>query len=267
MATHVLIPSYMEGPLLASCVQSARAAGRVTVYEGPIGDAPKSDSIQTTYAKGCSTYVTGRWESDAAKRTAMLKATQQMHGRSREPLWILWLDSDELLLWGEYLRDWQNRAEVETGAGGFLIRLVELDGSVVLTYCKIVRGDMIESYEHSINVVQLKNGMTISMPNVPICRAGGVPVWTDETRAIEVDDLARLRPPVHGEPHILHRTLLRNPQRPGERQSDAESRWYEQNDPRVTLLETPSGQLTTEADAADVAGNRKPSHDPYDIPH
>jgi hypothetical protein len=164
----------------------------------------------------------------------MLRHAQRRHTSLHDdaPLWIVWLDSDELLLWGEYLIDWLHRTEHETGAGGFIIRLVELDGSVVMCHGRVVRGDLIRSYEHSIATILLKNGMLVSLPNVPVCAAGGVPYWTDESRAIEVDDLARLRPPLAGEPHLLHRSLLRDPSRDVERQSVAESRWFDEHDPQ-----------------------------------
>lgn len=231
----VLISSYKEGPLLETCVLSAATAGRVVVFEGPVGDAESSTDDDARFAAGAASVHVGRWKDDADKRTAMLHAVQKWHERDSEhphdPLWILWLDGDELLLWGEYLSDWTRRAEAETGAGGFTVRLVELDGSVALCHSRVVRGDLIERYDSSILNIDLKNGMTVSLPNIPICAAGGVPIWTDDSRKIQVEDLARLRPPLHGEPHILHRPLLRDPSRQAERQHIAEARWYDDNDP------------------------------------
>lgn len=230
----VLIPSYREGPLLETCVLSATAAGRVVVFEGPVDGGEPSTEDDLKFAAGASEAMLGEWDTDADKRSSMLRYAQQLHhqaGHDGDPLWILWLDGDELLLWGEYLDDWTRRAEAETGAGGFTIRVVELDGSVAMAHSKIVRGDLIESYAHSICDINLRNGMTVSLPHVPICQAGGVPVWTNEDRKIQVDDLARLRPPLHGEPHILHRSMLRDPSRQVERQHEAEARWYKDHDP------------------------------------
>ncbi len=250
----VLIPSYREGPLLHTCIQSALATGgRVVVFDGPIGHAPSGEAEDVLrYADDADYVQVGRWDTDADKRTALLREAQRHHydTHSDQPLWIVWLDSDELLLWGEYLIDWLHRAEAETSVGGFLIRKVELDGSVASCHNIVVRGDMISKYVHSIMTVELTNGMLISLPNVPICAAGGVPVWLNEDRAIQVDDLARLRPPLHGEPHILHRNMLRDPSRGVERQSDAEARWYRENDPARTTVA--AGAVGNRNDFADL---------------
>jgi hypothetical protein len=229
----VLIPSYKEGPLLASAIRSARVPGvdQIIVFDGPIDeDAVVTRAPIPPEVVGADYYEVGVWKSDAHKRSDMLRRAKKFHasepGKLTAPLWILWLDADEILLYGEYLTDLIHRADAETGAGGFALRLVELDGSVVKTYGRIVRGDLISSYVMSIANVKLISGLVVSLPNVPICKAGGVPVWTDEERAIQVEDLATLRPPLMGEPHILHRAGLRDPSRGVQRQSDAEAEWF-----------------------------------------
>jgi hypothetical protein len=40
--------------------------------------------------------------------------------------------------------------------------------------------------------------------------------------------LARHRPPLAGEPHLLHRSVLRDPERTERRLSDVEGDWFEQ---------------------------------------
>ncbi len=253
----VLIPTYREGPLINSCIRSVTdlpGVDHVAIFEGPVGGAEPSSERhlpieQLPHSFGSTKRFLharlGEWEDDADKRSSMVAYAKARHfehynriagvGVSEDdlpPLWVFWLDGDEVLLWGEYLIDWVNRAEKETGAGGFSLRLVELDGSVAKTHNRIVRGDLIEHYVHSSVSIQLRSGVIVSLPNVQICGAGGVPVWNAEKegRPIVADDLMDLRPPVAGEPHILHRSILRDPARAlvARRQSDAEMDFFRQ---------------------------------------
>jgi hypothetical protein len=223
------ISAYREGRLLEGARASAAAGcDRVIVCDGPVE----------------------RWGGDAGKRTHMLELARsegarvraQKKGRKDEPLWVLWLDADELLLWGEYLRDWIGRVEEETGAGGFPLRIVELDGSVALAYGKVIRADYVRRYLHSSYQVELTNGVVVALPNVKICGAGGVPYGPFPHRpdpsgvlvpappgSPEVEEyLGRHRPPLAGEPHLLHRSLLRSPERSVRRLSEVEAEWFEE---------------------------------------
>lgn len=238
-----LISSYREGALLDSCVESARRTGidTVCVFEGPVGPGAELEhtgpGFEQLRRNGIWTHA-GAWESDAAKRTAMLDWAKGYHERTAtragfanpdqwEPLWVLWLDGDELLLWGEYLHDHVRRAEQEgDNVGGFPLRLVELDGSVAKCHGKVVRGDLIARYLESSYQVELTTGMVVALPNEPICGPGGTPAhWGD--REIVLEDLAELRPPVAGEPHLLHRSMLRDPNRGVERLHAAERGFYD----------------------------------------
>jgi hypothetical protein len=228
-----LISSYKEGTLLDSCVRSVRRhVDDVIVFEGPTdgiahGSTPLRLSTLTSVRYG-------NWKSDAEKRTAMLlfalKATRLV-----KPLWVLWLDGDEVLLHGEYLRDWINRADKVSGAGGFPLRLVELDGSVALCHGKLVRGDLVKRYVESSYQLELLNGVTIAVPNEPICAAGGIPLNRPEgLKGADIFDdpdllawLGRNRPPLIGEPHLLHRSLLRDPDRDVPRLHEAEKAFYQ----------------------------------------
>lgn len=210
------VSSYAEGSLIDSCLDSADMLEHTFRAEGAVGEGE-------------------RWKDDAAKRTHLLQLAKHAYPKSQrkgERLWVLWLDGDELLLWGEYLKDMTARAEAETGAAGFPLRLVELDGSVAMCQGKIVDADVIRKYLHSSYQVELHTGMVVALPNVKICSAGGMPVrpadgWPegDELEAY----LARHRPPLHGEPHLLHRSVLRDPGRNVRRLSDVESDWFQES--------------------------------------
>lgn len=231
----VLLPTYKEGSLAASAIRSVLVPGvhHIVQFEGPVGDdaalsSPHDLMPSALMPPGVEFHSRiGRWKDDAAKRTAMLQYAQDYESEILDgrPLWILWLDGDEILLYGEYLADYVLRAEKTTGAGGFALRLVELDGSVSFTHNRIIRGENVKRYVHSIMTIELLSGLTVSLPNVQICAQGGVPMKIDGSK-VELEDLATLRPPLMGEPHILHRSVLRDPNRVAVRQSDAEKQWF-----------------------------------------
>lgn len=185
----------------------------VFVFEGPVDREKKlpTQSLSMNqfgiYDIEGPKYFSGGWTSDAEKRTDILREAQAWNCDG----WALWLDSDEILLYGEYLHEWCERADLETGTGGTAIRIVEYDGSVAQCYGKLIKLDSIHKYIMSSYEVELSNGITVALPNVPICSAGGIPIGEIKDR----DDplLALNRPPVIGEPHLLHRHGLRDPER------------------------------------------------------
>lgn len=236
----VLVSSYMEGQLLVDAVRSAtRAADKVLVLEGPVGDRPPTDledpalrivAGTTGVALRLGQYVEGDaaaalppWQADADKRNELLVWAEQ-HGAD----WCCWLDGDEALMFPEHLRAMVLRAEAE-GASGFPLRIVELDGSVAKAPCRVFRTSAVEEFTLGAHQFRsLPSGVVLSLPNIQICGAGGIPLGYGEA-TIQAEDLAELRPPVAGEPHILHRAVLRSPerQRHGRLHID-EVQWFEQ---------------------------------------
>lgn len=242
-----LISSYDEGSLLAGAVRSLLpACDRVGVFEGPIGDnpMPPKDAIQHVYAlAGKELHIAElrRYADAADKRNVCL-----MWAKSVQAVWAIWLDGDEVLLWGEYLRDMIHRAEQEaqgpeTAIGGFPLRVVELDGSVALSNNRIVSTPIVRQYLHDAYQAELANGMVVALPNEKVCGAGGVPYGAfphdqlpggefvpvqDPSHPRVQEYLARHRPPVAGEPHVLHRAVLRDPGRGARRLSEVEAEWF-----------------------------------------
>jgi hypothetical protein len=168
----------------------------------------------------------GSWESDAAKRSAMVaKAKQLWPGE----LWGLWLDGDEILLWGEYLRDWLERVRQtdEGEVAGWPFALVELDGSVCVCMGKLVRVDLIRQYLASSSYIELVNGSRRTVGNVFYWNPVDGPMqFTGE--GDERRPHWRARPPLQGEPHLLHRPVLRDRARTVERQHQAEERAFKE---------------------------------------
>lgn len=226
--------SYREGRLGLSAARSVLpACDALVLYEGAVGTptgggdpTPVREIKEAAAAAGVGCwYEEGSYETDALKRTALLECAQDISNPT--PFWAFWIDGDEILLWGEYLRDYFDRAGHISGAGGFPIRIVELDGSVAKSHGRVFRGDLVAGFEEGSYQVKLKNGMLVALPNEPICVSGGVPVARADGEPVQVEDLADLRPPLHGEPHFLHRTWLRSPERQARRLNTDEPGWYD----------------------------------------
>lgn len=238
-----LMSVYREGRLLEQAARSALAGcDAVMICEAPIGEPHDHGDRSPLFEIELQAAAVGRedllavherekpFASDAQKRTWMLQEAKRRWQDPDEPLWVLWLDGDELLLWPELLRDHCHRADLEqAGAGGFGLRIVELDGSVAMSYGKIIRAEQVRKYLESSYQVELHTGMVVALPNVPICGAGGIPVQVDPPpTSVEEQGvwLARCRPPLAGEPHLLHRSAMRHPDRAPQRMNEAEADWF-----------------------------------------
>lgn len=218
-----LVSTYKEGRLAVSTVRSLLGGGCcdvVWVFDGPIGDAPATgpDSDWSVFRKDQRVQVReGQWDSDAAKRTAMLEPTR----RYGPDTWGVILDGDEILLHGEYLPDLIEYAIQKDGerAFGFPLRLMEVDGSCAKIGARVLRLDVIERYLISSYHLLLYSGAEVSLPNVALRLAGEpdlAPAPEDESYGMQ------RRRPVMGEPHILHRSIMRSAQRGAVRQHRAE---------------------------------------------
>lgn len=250
-----LVSSYREGRLIVECVRSLLDGCEfVFVAEGPVADGGAMRGAESdlspfrydfhggSHTDGVARWIPrlrvsfGEWEDDAAKRSWLLeraKATLKMP--EDEPLWIVWLDGDEVLLWPHLLPDWIARAQAEgdlyeNATGGIGLRLCELDGTVAIATGKVIRGDLVARYLVSSYQVELRSGMIVALPYVPVCGPGSIPFAPDPIPQRGSPDenrwLSNCRPPVAGEPHILHRSILRPPGRDTERLHDAEADWF-----------------------------------------
>ena len=227
-----LVSCYREGALVQLAVQSALdGCDFVLVVDAPIaGGAERGEpsNFEPLRVKG------GHWKprlsivqegsipttfaTDAAKRTFMVERARNVYGRPErlrkgDRLWGVWVDGDERLMFPEMLRHYIARGE-HTGSPNFPLRLVEAHGGAVsLCYGKVVDLQAVERYLASSYEVQLF-GETIS-------RAWGNDNthWNWERGG----NVAGARPPVQGEPHLLHLSSLRPPGRDAERMHQAEA--------------------------------------------
>ncbi len=241
-----LVSSYREGQLLESAIGSLAALDAIVVFEGPVeqnADLSGPESVIPNRVGSLQVNVVrGEWPADAAKRTAMIEWCHTRRWLQGEDVWGLWLDGDEILLWGEYLADWIRAAAsagtLEDPVAGWPISLVELDGSVAWCMGKLVRVDLIEKYLISSSFIQMRGGETRTVGNVQCWTPTDGPTQFTESAVPPTDkDLDRgrterlphwrARPPLAGEPHLQHRWMLRPRERQVERQHKAEERNYE----------------------------------------
>ncbi len=223
-----LCSSYAEGPLVQAAVRSLiEACDQVVVYEGPAG--PPLDGVPATdfgIWEGASNLRIhhGRWRTDAKKRTAMVKWCQEKYA---PPIWGCWVDGDEVLCNGEYLRDWiqqllwlEETDPLDAPRAGFPIPLVEMDGRVNVCRAKVIRIDLIDEYVVSSSGIRFKGGVTMAEGNLPV----KLSEWfADRAGPMTNDDALFIPPPLPCEPFLLHRSSLRHPLRRGLRMSDQEA--------------------------------------------
>lgn len=234
-----LMSTYREGRLAQGALRTLLPACDVVgILDAPIEGSHGEGEPSQFGSQPPNVYrMTGHgmhvYRNDAAKRNALLGFAMRQRREKKEPVWCVWLDGDELLMWGEWLPDWIARADEETGVGGFPVRIVELDGSVAYSHNRVFRGDRVRKFLVGASQVELHTGMVVALPNTPICGAGGIPVHPDGgAQAVATPEaqavwLARCRPPVAGEPHVLHRSVIRSKHRGIERQHEAESRAFD----------------------------------------
>jgi hypothetical protein len=241
-----LLSTYREGPLARGAVDSAlRACDRVFVFEGPAGprlpnehECPPTEIADPEFGFDLSDellvpewdlyFRNGEWKTDAKKRTAMIEATRGLE----PPVWGVWIDGDEILMNGEYLRDWTNALEwADQGKTfdpddestmpymGFPIKLVELDGSITVCQGKVLRVDLIDQYSVSSSVFRNVLGMLEARGNLPL----RVNDWVDAHAAAINSGTMVMPPPLPCEPFLLHRSFLRHPARRGLRLHEQEA--------------------------------------------
>ena len=236
------MPTYREGSLARAAVESVRGhVDDIVVWEGPAGTVTLPDGCPETALPDVDLWWhAGSWESDPVKRTAMVQwCKQQWHDA---PLWILWLDADEILVNAWALRDIVRRQmweDEQRGAsiikpdnlptGGIIVRYVESDGSVAKEWGRLLRGDLIRRYLVSNLIVEGVNGVQNRLGR----RLEDAREWR-EPRAKMHGHVLVLDPPLPGEPFFVHRSHLRHPLR-------ERLRLHEQEHEQLVELGLPTG--------------------------
>ena len=217
-----LVSAYKEGRLVQGAIESLERVGLddLIVYEGPAGEPLGDDVPESEYRTPDSTHVLrqGRWRTDARKRNEMLQAVKRVY--PDDQVWGVWLDGDEVLVNGEYLRDRLQSVIWNDEQDGTAVptihqplRVVEGDGSIATTNSRLVRVDLVRSVDVSVSVVTNENGVEEAWGNTNPDARLWVEFWM---RAVESGRMLAW-PPLPCEPHIYHRSGLRHPLRRGNR--------------------------------------------------
>lgn len=208
-----LVSSYREGELVRGAVNSLERSrlDDLIIYEGPAGE-PIEGAPPSVFFLG-DQVKEGRWRSDGRKRDAMLQEAKRRHPEPET--WGLWLDGDEILVNGEYLRDilqsrlWNDEADGGEPTIHCPLWIIEADGAMAITTSRIFRLDLVRSIDIS----------SATITNVYGIEEGWGNTTTDARVWIEMWELAvssgRMMawPPRPCEPHIYHRSHLRHPAR------------------------------------------------------
>jgi|SRR5215469_4974011 len=228
-----MVPTYKEGLLARDAIKSILPICKtVLVFEGPIKGAP-TEGIDTDFSyfrKSPQVIVKrGEWNSEVAKRNAMLEYTR----RFPAPVWGLYLDADEVMLWPEYIDSYIEACDAQAPEGEInvacpLLR-VEIDGSVQ-TLKRIIRLDQLE--RHILSMSQWKffgSDISVTFPAIP-----------------------EERTPNQGEPHIFHRAFLRPPKRGGFRLYEEEIKDFQLLEKKAReelgLTDVPAGAIPVQKD-------------------
>ncbi len=218
-----LCSTFREGRLALSAVRSLlECCDRVLALEGPIGDAPAAGA-ETAWSEirdGRLLVKRGAWRTDAEKRTAMLAEARRW---IKFGTWGVILDGDELLVNAAVLPEYFDALPAD--ALGFSLHLLELDGSCSMIPNRLLRLDRVERWVIS-SYAFLVDGVIVIKPNVKILDAG----QPDSAELVDVGDGRRQRRrPLQGEPFILHRSVLRSPERQAQvqRMHEAEPEAFE----------------------------------------
>ena len=191
-----MVPTYKEGKLARDAIYSLiSVCDCVLVFEGPIKGAPDS-GIDTNFGKPKGALgqkiirKSGTWNSEVHKRNEMLERTR----RFKPPVWGIFLDADEVILWPEYIESYIEACEAQAPEGQSTVNCpllrVEVDGSIQSVQ-RIIRLDLLE--RHVLSMSQWKffgSDIAVTFPAIPSDRS-----------------------PNMGEPHIFHRAFLRPPKR------------------------------------------------------
>lgn len=240
---------YKEGRLVRAAIESLLRVelDALYVYEGPAGepidaDVPESD-LPDVGEIACrlvphrrhsrddrATIRHGRWRTDSRKRNEMLQRAQRDF--PGEEVWAVVVDGDEVLRNGEYLRDLIQKVSWDDAARSadpndpdnpptahWPIRLVEVDGGITTMLARIIRVDLLRSYDVSSSLLTNMHGVRLGWGNIDDGRAW-IDLWM---QACERDKLT-VWPPGPIEPCIVHRPHLRHPLRRGVRMSEQELR-------------------------------------------
>lgn len=207
-----LISSWKEGRLIQGTIRSVLPyCAKVLVYDGATqqGETPGEKTDIGIYL-GQVVVKEGFWKIEHEKRTEMLHQAKRL--MQRKPFWILTIDADEILIWGEYLEDWLGVLRPgypQTGENVVPIKRTEaawtLNGGFVsdISPSRLIHSSMVAEYMVSCWKIKTPDG-----------------------KIFDAGHYRAERMPMYGEPHIHHRSYLRRFERAQIRSSKGEEKEF-----------------------------------------
>lgn len=215
-----LISSYREGELIQGALRSVFAVGCPVVwFEGATSvtkpGGPKTD-IGMWGLPVCSSRR-GEWPDEASKRNAMLDVAREVVGGN--PFWILTVDADEILLWGEYLSDWLNALQPGYPNGENVVPMkLTVPATDELTHNGPITWIQPSRLIHSCIIDHYVTGLAVAE--------------TPDGKEAVFNAERSYTPPCFGEPHIHHRYYLRRGERGKLRGANLEAKELARNHPK-----------------------------------
>lgn len=226
-----LISSYKEGSLIQGAIRSASVlGGTIIVREGCTEKlGVRGDKTELGSWEVLVDFNTGRWNSEAVKRTEMIDYARTL---IEGEFWILTLDADEILIWGEYLIDWLNVLQPGKGSSENVpaLKLTENFWVPPLPIVITDRPQHKETYGER-QVGFWTDRAPSHLFHSSMFKRYTVGAWQFETTDGQTGYLERTpspNMPAYGEPHIHHRPYLRRYERASMRSNQGEEqRWLD----------------------------------------
>ena len=199
-----LISSYKEGSLIQGAIRS------VQCLDNPIfvGDGRHSkdellgDDTDITELLGSKNLfiVSGeKWDSETEKRNWHLNWVRNWFDERRiKSFWILTLDADEILVWGEYLQDWLNALNPYADGNYTQECIVPLKRTEAEWNKKAGRF-----------VTDTAPSRCIHSSVIDRYLVGTLRFATPDNKEVSLHHYPSKNPVMYGEPHIHHRHYLR----------------------------------------------------------
>lgn len=240
-----LISTYKDGTMVQGTIKSLHRAGieNIIVCEGAWSDkAPDGPITNLGPYRKYQMVSKSKFKNEADKRNHILAAakTKMRHHLGKE-FWILTIDADEILIWGEYLSDWLNVLNPPQEA------LVPIKVTVPGAGWEEITQDMRMTEVHSDPDIEWRNtlyerisafhSVTYFAPSHLVHSSlidhydlGILEVITPEGKMVQLSTIRSPCEPFQGEPHLHHRYYLRRGERYYFRGSDTEAEELRQRD-------------------------------------